>query len=120
MRRTFVSLLAVGISGSIGLVYFHHAPVVLGWWCGTAIAFLHFYSLRLGLNKMKKPSDPSSSKKMPGNVRNLFFVRYLVLAASFFLILRLGNDQLGGAAGGFFAFYLAVLIDYLVLLRKTK
>jgi hypothetical protein len=49
-----------------------------------------------------------------------FFLRYLALALVFFLILQLGREQFGAALLGFGSYYVAMLADYLIRLRKGK
>lgn len=109
MIRCLLYALAVGVSGTLTFWLAEKLPLAVGWWCGTLIGFIHFYSLRLGMKH-------TTSKRIGG----LFFLRYLALAGAFFLILRLGREQLGSSAGGFLSFYVVLLIDYLIQFWKQK
>lgn len=109
MIRCLLYALAVGVSGTLTLWLVERPPLAAGWWCGTLIGFVHFYSLRLGMRH-------TTSKRIGG----LFFLRYLALAGAFFLVLRLGREQLGSSAGGFLSFYVVLLIDYLIRIKRDR
>ena len=110
-RTTIYSVLIVGGVGTFFIWQMGRFPLVLGWWCGIAVGIVNFSFL---LSNMRKAQGNASNRIQP------FFLRYLALALIFFLILQLGQEQFGSALLGFASYYVAMLIDYVVRLRKQK
>ena len=118
MSRThFISGLAVGVIGSLVLLFSGQVPLLLGWWLGILIAAVNFLFL-VGNMKRYRGQGPSASEKSSRNLGIGFFARYVALAAAFFLILQLGRRQFGSSLIAFVSFYVAFFFVYLLQARK--
>ncbi|HLD56176.1 MAG TPA: hypothetical protein VJA00_01005 [Candidatus Omnitrophota bacterium] len=116
-RTTLYSTLIVGGVGTFFIWQMGRLPLVLGWWCGVAVGIVNFSFLLSSMRKAHEPQETAQKIKVP---RQPFFLRYLALALVFFLILQLGQEQFGAALLGFASYYIAMLVDYLIRLRKQK
>ena len=116
-RTTLYSTLIVGGVGTFFIWQMGRLPLVLGWWCGVAVGIVNFSFLLSSMRKAQEPQETAQKIKVP---RQPFFLRYLALALVFFLILQLGQEQFGAALLGFASYYIAMLVDYLIRLRKQK
>ncbi len=117
-RTTLYSTLIVGVVGTFFIWQMGRFPLVLGWWCGIAVGVVNFSFL---LSSMRKAQEPSAAAEQKVRIpKQHFFLRYLALAFVFFLVLQLGQEQFGAALLGFASYYMAMLIDYVIRLRKRK
>ena len=116
-RTTLYSTLIVGGVGTFFIWQMGRLPLVLGWWCGVAVGIVNFSFLLSSMRKAQEPQGTAQKIKVPSQP---FFLRYLALALVFFLILQLGQEQFGAALLGFASYYIAMLVDYLIRLRKQK
>ena len=117
MRRLSLFALTVGVSGTLTFWFVGRFPLAIGWWWGSLIGFINYYFLRFGIQKVQ--STPGKGM-VSSRISRLFFLRYLLLAGAFFLVLRFGKDQLGSSVGGFLSFYVVLLLDYLIQFWKQK
>ena len=112
--RLIYSALIVALVGTVAIWFIKQPHLILGWWLGVAIGLVNFSSL---LSSLKPQAAPKGSTI---KFQKSFMVRYLLLAAAFFLIIQLGRDQLGSAVLGFLSLYVAFFIDYFIRSRKRK
>ncbi len=113
-RKLLYSSIAVGVSGTVVLFFMNRMGLSAGWWSGIAIGLVNFSTLLTSVERSKE--DPEGPKKL----QKLFFLRYIVLAVAFFLVIQLGKDQLGSAVLGFLSLYLTFFAHYLLRLKKSK
>ena len=117
-RPTFYTVLGIGLIGTFFIWQMGRLPLVLGWWCGIGIGILNFSFLLSSLRKSQAEKSQAEQKtKIP---RQPFFFRYVILAVAFFVVLQLGSDQFGSALAGFGAYYISVLIQYVIQFKKQK
>lgn len=111
----FYSVFIVGLIGTFFAWQMGRFNLALGWWCGVGVGIINFSLL---ISSIRKVRDPQEKKVLVP--RQPFFVRYLVLALVFFLVLQLGRDQFGVALLAFASYYVVMLIDYVIRLKKSK
>ena len=121
MRRTFLLLVAlvILISGAFGLQWMGRLHLMMGWASGVAIALANFATLLSNVQCSAGPAETAKGE-ISRSLRKRFFIRYLALAAAFFLVLQLGREQLGSAVLGFFTFYVTILVQYILQLARKK
>ena len=113
-RRILYSALMIAVTGTLALFIFKRINLAVGWWLGILIGLVNFSSL---LSSLKK-AQTASQEKLTGKFQQVFFLRYLLLAGAFFLIIQLGREQLGSAVLGFLSLYVALFIDYFFRFKK--
>ena len=113
-RRILYSALIIAATGSLALFILHRFHLAVGWWLGILIGLVNFSSLLSSLKKVQTPAKEKST----GKFQQVFFLRYLLLAGAFFLIIQLGKEQLGSAVLGFLSLYVALFIDYFFRFKK--
>jgi len=118
MNRLAVYALIIAVSGTLVFWGVSRMALAVGWGCGIGMGLLHFYSLRYGIERIQKQTAAGKTAAT-GTISRLFFIRYVVLAGAFFLILSFGPDELGSAVGGFLAFYVVLLFDHLFGRRRS-
>ena len=120
MKRSVVySALAIGVFGTLLLWMMKRIPLAMGWWGGVVIGVINFSLLLSNVERTRKEAEQGSGK-VTSALRKRFFVRYLVLALAFFLIIQLGRQQLGSALLSFVSFYVVTFLDYFFRIRKQK
>ncbi len=107
-RFIYLSCLVLGAAGSVVIWKMAKTPLIAGWWIGIVLGLLNFAFLL-------KTIRPTNSRFQAS-----FFIRYLLLALAFFLIIQFGRDQLGSALISFVSLYAILFFDYLVKLKKQK
>ena len=112
-RKVIYSTIAIGLTGTVVLLIMKHSTLIIGWWLGVTIGLANFSTLLKSMERSKPEGGPK-------NLQALFFVRYLVLALAFFLVIRLGREQLGSSILGFLSLYIAFFVSYLMNLKKQK
>ncbi len=116
-RRFLFSALIIAVTGSFALWFMKRPNLIIGWWLGIATGLVNFSSLLASLNKTRTESAVKSST---GKFQKTFFLRYLLLAGVFFLIIQLGKDQLGSAVLGFLSLYVVLFLDYFLRFKKRN
>lgn len=116
MKRFVYSALVIAVTGSAALLILKRPGLITGWVLGVALGLVNFSSLLSNLSKAQAAVNPETT----GKFRKNFFIRYLLLAGAFFLIIQLGRDQLGSAVLGFLSLYAVLFIDYFIRVRKKK
>ncbi len=120
MKRSVIySAFALGVFGTLALWVMKQIPLAIGWWGGVVIGVINFSSLLSNVERTRKEAEQGSGK-VTSALRKRFFVRYLVLASAFFLMIQLGRQQLGSALLGFVSFYVITFLDYIFRIRKQK
>lgn len=114
-RRILYSALLIAATGSLSLWLMKMPMLIIGWVLGIIIGIVNFSSLLSSLNK----TQTAAAKPVSG-FQKAFFIRYLLLAGAFFLIIQMGRNQLGSAVVGFLSLYIALFLDYLFRLKKSK
>ena len=115
-RRIIYSALIIAVIGTVALWFMKRPLLIMGWWLGAVIGLVNFSTLLASLNKVKTSPEKSST----GKFQKSFFLRYVLLAAAFFLVIQLGKDQLGSAVLGFLSLYIALFLDYFLSYKKRK
>lgn len=118
MVRIYFAL-AIGIVGTLTLWIIGRLPLALGWWAGVVIGVVNFSSLLLGVERSKKQAA-LGSETVTRSLRQSFFVRYLVLAFLFFLVLQMGREQFGSSLLGFLSLYVMMLLIYVYRFLKQR
>lgn len=113
-RRILYSAFIIAVTGTIVLFVLKLPNLAVGWWLGILIGLVNFSSL---LSSLKKAQTPSTEKS-PGKFQQVFFLRYLLLAGAFFIIIQLGREQLGSSVLGFLSIYVALFIDYFFRFKR--
>ena len=116
-RRFLFSALIIAVAGSFALWFMKLPNLIIGWWLGIATGLVNFSSLLASLNKTRTESAVKSST---GKFQKKFFLRYLLLAGVFFLIIQLGKNQLASAVLGFLSLYVVLFLDYFLRFKKRK
>ncbi len=114
-RRVLYSALLIAATGSFSLWIMKQPILIIGWLLGIIIGIVNFSSLLSSLNKTQ-----STPIKPVTGFQKAFFIRYLLLAGAFFLIIQMGRNQLGSAVIGFLSLYIALFLDYLFRFKKSK
>lgn len=114
-RRILYSSLLIAVTGSFSLWAMKQPLLIIGWLLGVVIGIVNFSSLLSSLNK----TQAAPAKPVTG-FQKAFFIRYLLLAGAFFLIIQMGRNQLGSAVIGFLSLYVTLFLDYLFRLKKHK
>ena len=114
-RRILYSAILIAAAGSLSLWLMKTPVLIIGWVLGVIIGIVNFSSLLASLNKTK-----TATAKPVSGFQKAFFIRYLLLAGVFFLIIQLGRNQLGSAVVGFLSLYIAFFLDYLFRLKKKQ
>ncbi|GEM_PF-6074777 len=116
-RRIFYSSVIIGVTGTFFLFLMKVFHLAIGWWLGIVIGFINFSFL---LSSLRNSQSSAGTKPAIGKFQKSFFLRYLLLAGAFFLIIQMGKQQLASSVLGFVSFYLALFIDYIFRLKKRK
>jgi L-asparagine transporter-like permease len=116
-RTALYSALIVGGVGTLFLWQMARLDLATGWWCGVGIGVVNFTFLISSIRKAQEPQAAGQNIRVP---RRPFFLRYVGLAFIFFLVLQLGQEQFGSALLAFATYYIVMLIDYVIRLRKKK
>ena len=116
-RNALYSALIVGGVGTFFLWQIGQLHLISGWWCGVGIGVINFLLLLSSIRKTREPQAKDQKTQVP---KQPFFLRYVALAFVFFLVLQLGREQFGAALLAFASYYIIMLIDYVIRLRKQK
>ncbi|OGW76628.1 MAG: hypothetical protein A3J52_00330 [Omnitrophica bacterium RIFCSPHIGHO2_02_FULL_49_9] len=121
MSRTILLLsLLVGLGGTGTLGVMGKSSALLGWWIGVGLGLFNYFLLLKSVRRLvhERSREPDGGKGKSLGIA--FFLRYLVLAAGFFLTFRLGREQLISCFISFVALYAVLFLDYLVRSRRQK
>ena len=110
--------IGAGIAGTIVLWAMGRMPLSVGWWAGVGIGWINFSTLLSSVERSRR--EVADKQKLTRSLRKRFFLRYVLLALAFFLVLRLGREQLGSSLIGFLSFYVVTFLDYMFRFRKRK
>jgi hypothetical protein len=116
-QTALYSALIVGGAGTFFIWQISRFSLTLGWWCGVGIGVVNFSFFISSIKKAQQPQESAQKAHVP---RRPFFFRYVVLAFVFFLVLQLGRDQFGAALLAFASYYVVMLMDYIIRLKKQK
>jgi hypothetical protein len=111
MERIRRMMVVLGIAGVITSGTYLGWRVALGLTLGSAIGFLNFYWLQKVVNGIGELTVRSGAPVSTAGVVSRFLLRYILMAAAAFVILRVSRESLYGLFAGLLLPVTAILCE---------
>jgi len=102
LRRIPRFMIGLALVFSLGIWLRYGWRIALGFFCGSAIAYLNFYWLERVVNALADRATSSGERQSSGGIVFRFLVRYFLMAAAGYAIFTVSPASLYGLLAGLF------------------